>query len=258
MDKRDDAIRRRIYARPDGTGHGGELPDSIRTVLSANSPCSINQDLIDFSKPVIVVPNGHTTDFGIVTPSVETLLKQARIRHNPGRSYSAAQLSRSQFPHQHHDPWLLSRRRHTDNCAAAGLWLATAGRPWRRRPRAGCRRFTPGVTFYLPDLDPSHACLLLPIVENYSTANKIGPRRFHNFCTTTCWTIRSWRRLVNRLDLGLHKAARVDGDRCEWRRGGTEGASASSPGIPSPVSITSKDGMMARFSLPSRKALVPY
>ncbi|MBX3238027.1 MAG: hypothetical protein KF814_17920 [Nitrospiraceae bacterium] len=84
-----------------------------------------------------------------------------------------------------------------------------------------------GVTFYLPDLDPSHACLLLPIVENYSTANKIGPLRtplpqfLYDYLLDHPVMAAA---LVNRLDLGLHKAARVDGDRYWASDGeGTEG-----------------------------------
>ncbi|MBX3238028.1 MAG: hypothetical protein KF814_17925 [Nitrospiraceae bacterium] len=93
VDKRDDAIRRRIYARLTAQVTEANRIE-VRTDHVRQFTLFLNQDLIDFSKPVIVVANGHTTDFGIVTPSVETLLKQARIRHDPGQLF-AAQLSLS-------------------------------------------------------------------------------------------------------------------------------------------------------------------
>jgi hypothetical protein len=42
----------------------------------------LNQELIDFSKPVTVLTNGRVSYEGSVTASVETLLREARRRHD--------------------------------------------------------------------------------------------------------------------------------------------------------------------------------
>ncbi len=88
VDKRDDAIRRRIYARL--TARVTE-PNRIevRTDHVRQFTLFLNQDLVDFAKPVIVVTNGQAAEPGIITPSAETLLKQARMRHDPGQLFPA-------------------------------------------------------------------------------------------------------------------------------------------------------------------------
>jgi hypothetical protein len=43
----------------------------------------LNDRLIDFSKPLTIVTNGRLSFNGAVSPSVETLLRQARLRQDP-------------------------------------------------------------------------------------------------------------------------------------------------------------------------------
>jgi hypothetical protein len=44
--------------------------------------------LIDVTKPVTVVTNGEVSFEGPVTPSVETMLRQARLRQDPRQLFS--------------------------------------------------------------------------------------------------------------------------------------------------------------------------
>ncbi len=113
-------------------------------------------------------------------------------------------------------------------CLAAGFWLTAAG--YHSQADAASCRLPPlhaGVTFHLTGLDPSHACLLLPIVEHYTTANKIGPMRtplpqqLYDYLLDHPVMAAA---LVNRLELGLHKAVRLDAERFWASDGeGTEG-----------------------------------
>ncbi|MBA3613572.1 MAG: hypothetical protein H0W49_11815 [Nitrospirales bacterium] len=43
----------------------------------------LNQDLVDFSKPIIVETNGAISVEGMVEPTIETLLQEARHRPDP-------------------------------------------------------------------------------------------------------------------------------------------------------------------------------
>ncbi len=48
----------------------------------------LNEQLVDVSKPLMVVTNGQVSFEGSVTPSVETLLRQVRLRQDPERLFS--------------------------------------------------------------------------------------------------------------------------------------------------------------------------
>jgi hypothetical protein len=45
--------------------------------------------LIDLSKPLTVTTNGQASFEGPVTPSLDTLLRQARVRQDPLQLFSA-------------------------------------------------------------------------------------------------------------------------------------------------------------------------
>ena len=47
----------------------------------------LNDQLIDFSTPLTVMTNGRLSFEGMVSPSVETLLRQARLRQDPERLF---------------------------------------------------------------------------------------------------------------------------------------------------------------------------
>lgn len=87
VDKRDERIKRRVYARLDASIAGGNRIE-VKAEHVQRYSLFLNEQLIDFSKPLTVVTNGRLSFEGTVTPSVETLLRQARLRQDPGRLFS--------------------------------------------------------------------------------------------------------------------------------------------------------------------------
>jgi hypothetical protein len=87
VDKRDERIKRRVYARLDAS-----IVETNRIEVKAEHvqrySLFLNEQLIDVSKPLTVVTNGRLSFEGTVTPSVETLLRQARLRQDPERLFS--------------------------------------------------------------------------------------------------------------------------------------------------------------------------
>lgn len=86
VDKPDEQIKRRVYARLDasiiGSNHIEVTAEHVRRYS-----LFLNEQLIDVSKPLTVLTNGRLSFEGIVTPSVETLLRQARRRQDPERLF---------------------------------------------------------------------------------------------------------------------------------------------------------------------------
>jgi pimeloyl-ACP methyl ester carboxylesterase len=82
VDKHDERINRREYAKLDATIVG---PNRIEVKAERVQRYSLflNDQLIDVSKPLTVLTNGQVSFEGPVTPSVETLLRQARPREDP-------------------------------------------------------------------------------------------------------------------------------------------------------------------------------
>jgi len=87
VDKRDERIKRRMYARLDASIAGSNRIE-VKAEHVQRYSLFLNDQLIDFSKPLTVVTNGRLSFEGIVTPSVETLLRQARLRQDPERLFS--------------------------------------------------------------------------------------------------------------------------------------------------------------------------
>ena len=81
VSKRDDRIMRRQYARLDASI---VAPNRVEVQSDRVQRYSLflNEQLIDFSKPVVVLTNGQVSFDGSVTPSLETLLRQARLRQD--------------------------------------------------------------------------------------------------------------------------------------------------------------------------------
>jgi pimeloyl-ACP methyl ester carboxylesterase len=87
VDKRDERIKRRVYARLDASIAGRNRIE-VQAEHVQRYSLFLNEQLIDFSKPLTVVTNGRLSFEGTVTPSVETLLRQARLRQDPERLFS--------------------------------------------------------------------------------------------------------------------------------------------------------------------------
>ena len=49
----------------------------------------LNEELVDLSKPIVVMTNGHASFEGTFSPQVETLLRQARLRQDTGQLFPA-------------------------------------------------------------------------------------------------------------------------------------------------------------------------
>ncbi|HEU4683394.1 MAG TPA: hypothetical protein VFS39_02685 [Nitrospira sp.] len=88
INKRDDRIRNREYAKLDASIAG---PNRIivHTERVQRYTLFLTDQLVDLSKPLTVVTNGQVSFDGTVTPSVETLLRQARLRQDPRQLFSA-------------------------------------------------------------------------------------------------------------------------------------------------------------------------
>ena len=81
VSKRDDRIKHREYARLDAVI---VAPNRIEVQADRVQRYSLflNEQLIDSSKPIMVLTNGQVSFEGPVTPSLETLLRQARLRQD--------------------------------------------------------------------------------------------------------------------------------------------------------------------------------
>ncbi|HEV2173761.1 MAG TPA: hypothetical protein VGR71_09350 [Nitrospira sp.] len=80
--KHDEQIKRREYARLDAAV---VAPNRIEVKAERVQRYSLflNGQLIDMAKPITVLTNGQPSFEGTVTASLDTLLRQARIRHDP-------------------------------------------------------------------------------------------------------------------------------------------------------------------------------
>lgn len=82
ISKHDEQIKRREYAKLDAVIASPNRIE-VRTERVRRYSLFLNNRLIDPSKPLTVVTNGVVSFEGLVTPSVETLLHQARQRQDP-------------------------------------------------------------------------------------------------------------------------------------------------------------------------------
>ena len=86
IDKRDDSIRQRIYARL--TAHvTGPNRIEVRADRVRQYTLYLNDELVDFSKPVLITTDEQVSFEGVVTPQIDTLLRQARLRHDPAQLF---------------------------------------------------------------------------------------------------------------------------------------------------------------------------
>jgi pimeloyl-ACP methyl ester carboxylesterase len=86
VDKRDERIKRREYAKLDALIEARNRIE-VKTERVQRYSLFLNDQLIDFSKPLTVMTNGRLSFEGTVASSVETLLRQARLRQDPQRLF---------------------------------------------------------------------------------------------------------------------------------------------------------------------------
>ncbi len=88
VDIKDDLTKNRIYAELDVTLVGSNRIE-VKTTRVRRYSLYLNDALVDFTKPVTVVTNGKVTHEGLVTPSVERLLREARTRRDRRQLFPA-------------------------------------------------------------------------------------------------------------------------------------------------------------------------
>jgi len=88
IDKRDDSVRQRRYARLTAKVTGPNRIE-VQTDRVRQYTLFLNEDLVDLSKPVVVTTNGQASFEGPVTPQVDQLLRQARFRQDLGQLFPA-------------------------------------------------------------------------------------------------------------------------------------------------------------------------
>jgi hypothetical protein len=81
VSKRDDLIKQREYARLDASIVAPNRIE-VRADRVQRYSLFLNEQLIDSSKPLVVLTNGEVSFDGSVTPSLEMLLRQARLRQD--------------------------------------------------------------------------------------------------------------------------------------------------------------------------------
>ncbi len=87
VSKRDELTRKKRYARLDASVTASNRIE-VETGLVQRYTLFLNDQLVDVSKPVTVVTNKHVSFEGMVTPTVETLLRQARARKDPRQLFT--------------------------------------------------------------------------------------------------------------------------------------------------------------------------
>lgn len=81
VSKLDELTKKKRYARLDASVTAPNRIE-VETGLVRRFTLFLNEQLVDFSKPVTVVTNKQVSFEGLLTPAVETLLRQARARHD--------------------------------------------------------------------------------------------------------------------------------------------------------------------------------
>jgi hypothetical protein len=89
IDNMDDHIRHRIYARLDAEIVAPNRIE-VRTQRVRRYTVYLNEALADLSKPLTILTNGRVSYEGPVTPRVDALLREARIRQDPRQLFPAS------------------------------------------------------------------------------------------------------------------------------------------------------------------------
>jgi hypothetical protein len=87
VSKRDELTKKKRYARLDASVTAPNRIE-VETGLIQRYTLFLNDQLVDVSKPVTVVTNKQVSFEGMVAPSVEILLRQARARKDPRQLFT--------------------------------------------------------------------------------------------------------------------------------------------------------------------------
>ncbi|MEK6618323.1 MAG: hypothetical protein AABY90_06470, partial [Nitrospirota bacterium] len=81
IDNRDETIVNRVYAKLEAEIVAPNRIE-VRTRLVKRYSVFLNRSLVDLSRPVTIVTDGRVSYEGPVVPSMETLLREARLRQD--------------------------------------------------------------------------------------------------------------------------------------------------------------------------------
>lgn len=81
IDRRDDAIKNRLYAKLDAEIVGPNRIE-VRTEHVRRYSLFLSQNLVDLAQPITILTNGQVSYEGTLTRGVATLLREARQRHD--------------------------------------------------------------------------------------------------------------------------------------------------------------------------------
>ena len=87
IDSRDEFIKGRVYAKVEAQIHKDNLI-VVNTNRVRRFSVFLNEELVDFSKPVTVKTNGKVLYQQNVQPNLDTLLHQARLRQDPEKIFT--------------------------------------------------------------------------------------------------------------------------------------------------------------------------
>ncbi len=88
IDSRDEFITGKVYAKLDAEVISTNRI-KVRTDRVRRYTVFLNEELVDFSEPIIIETNGHVSFKGQVTPTLDTLLREARRRQDSRRLFFA-------------------------------------------------------------------------------------------------------------------------------------------------------------------------
>jgi hypothetical protein len=86
IDNRDEAVANRVYARLEAVVVAPNRIE-VRTRRVKRFSLFLDHTLVDLAKPVTIVTNGRISYQGSVAPSLETLLREARLRRDRHRLF---------------------------------------------------------------------------------------------------------------------------------------------------------------------------
>jgi enterochelin esterase-like enzyme len=85
IDRQDEAMKSRLYARLDARIDDNTV--AVKSQRVRRYTLFLNDQLVNFSRPVIVITNGTVSFNAVVKPSVRTLLHEARVRDDQRAVY---------------------------------------------------------------------------------------------------------------------------------------------------------------------------
>ena len=120
----------------------------------------LNEQLVDPTKPLVVLTNGQVSFEGSVTPSLETLLRQARLRQDSGQLFPDPSRHPGSKAAVMIPEWLCSRRAGSLALLVVIGLSTTIYSGLANSETCSLPSQHAGVTFPIEQVDPDWACRL--------------------------------------------------------------------------------------------------